>query len=63
MVIGDSIDRADLYAAGDRAQQRLDIPVNPVMRTHRQWDDPSDRLSVQVRSMPVVDVMAVGRGV
>lgn len=56
MVIGDSVDRGDLYAAGDRAQQRLGIPVNPVMRTHQQWEDPSDRLSAQVRSRPLVDV-------
>lgn len=61
MVIGASIDRADLYAAGDRAQQRLGIPVNPVMRTHQQWEDPSDRLSAQVHSQPAVDVTNDGR--
>lgn len=58
MLVGDGIDRADLYAAGDRAQQRLGLPVNPVMRTHLQWGDPSDRLSVQVRARPLVDVRA-----
>ena len=36
MAVGDGVDRADLYAAGDRAQQRLGIPVNPVMRTHER---------------------------
>lgn len=60
MVIGDSVDRGDLYAAGDRAQQRLGIPVNPVMRTHEQWEDPSDRLAAQVRTQPLVDVMIHG---
>lgn len=56
MVIGERIDRADLYAAADRAQQRLGLPVNPVMRTHQQWDDPSDRLSAQLHTQPLVDV-------
>ncbi|MCL2653732.1 MAG: winged helix-turn-helix domain-containing protein [Propionibacteriaceae bacterium] len=56
MVIGDNIDRVDLYAAGDRAQHRLGIAVNPVMRTHEQWDDPSDRLSAELRTRPLVDV-------
>ena len=36
MVIGDNVDRAELYAAADRAQQKLGIPVNPVMRTQSQ---------------------------
>lgn len=56
MVIGDNVDRAELYAAADRAQQRLGIPVNPVMRTQSQWDDASDRLSAQVRTQPWVDI-------
>ncbi|MDR0783009.1 MAG: MarR family transcriptional regulator [Propionibacteriaceae bacterium] len=57
MVIGDSVDRGDMYAASDRAQQRLGVPVNPVMRTHEQWQDPSDRLSAQLHTRPLVDVM------
>lgn len=61
MVIGDSIDRADLYAAADRAQRRLGIPVNPVMRTHQQWEDPADRLSAQLHSQPLVDVCSDGK--
>ena len=56
MAIGDDIDRAELYAAADRAQRRLGTPVNPVMRTHKQWEDPSDRLSAQVHTQPLVDV-------
>ena len=63
MVIGDSVDRADLYTAGDRAQRRLGTPVNPVMRTHQQWEDPSDRLSAQVRAQPWVDVTFDGKQV
>jgi len=56
MVVGDSVARADLYAAGDRAQHRLGIDVNPVMRTNQQWEDPSDRLSAQIHTQPMVDV-------
>ncbi len=58
MVIGDDVDRGDLYDASDRAQQRLGLPVNPVMRTPSQWEDAGDRLSRQVREQPVVDVTA-----
>ena len=63
MVIGESVDRADLYAAADRSQRRLGIPVNPVMRTHEQWEDPTDRLSAQVHTQPLVDVTMAGRDV
>ena len=61
MVVGDTVERGDLYAAGDRAQQRLGLPVNPVMRSHKQWDDPGDRLSAQVHTQPLVDVTAEGQ--
>lgn len=57
MVIGDNVDRADLYAASDRAQDRLGMPVNPVLRSHAQWADPTDRLSVQLQTQPLVDVL------
>mgnify|MGYP001570845036 CR=1 FL=1 len=63
MVIGDNVDRAELYAAADRAQQKLGIPVNPVMRTQSQWDDASDRLSAQVRTQSWVDVTMKGGAV
>ena len=56
LVIGDDLDRADVYAASDRAQRRLGLPVNPVLRTCQQWNDPSDRLSAQIRSQPTLDV-------
>jgi len=56
MVIGDSVDRADIYAASDRVQHRLGIPVNPVLRTIQQWENPSDRLSAQLHTKPVVTV-------
>lgn len=56
LVVGDGVDRADLYAAADRAQARLGLPVNPVTRTHRQWVDASDRLSAQLHTQPTLDV-------
>jgi DNA-binding transcriptional ArsR family regulator len=55
LVIG-TVDRADLYEAADRAHARLGIEVNPVVRTRGQWDDPADRLAVQIRSLPHVVV-------
>jgi len=61
MVVGDGVDRDDLYRASDRAQQRLGLPVNPVLRSPAQWDDPSDRLSVQLRTQPLVDVSLGGK--
>lgn len=56
LVVGDDVDRADLYAAADRAQARLGLPVNPVTRTHRQWVDASDRLSAQLHTQPTLEV-------
>jgi DNA-binding IscR family transcriptional regulator len=56
MVVGDTVDRGDLYASADRVQQRLGIPVNPVTRTHQQWDDPTDRLSAQLRTQSIVEI-------
>ena len=43
LVVG-KVDRADVYEAADRAQARLGIQVNPVIRTARQWQDPSEAL-------------------
>lgn len=48
LVVG-KVDRADLYEAADRAQARLGIEVNPVVRTRRQWDEPEDALVAQIK--------------
>jgi predicted nucleotidyltransferase len=57
LVVGDGIDRADLYAAAERAEARLGMPVNPVMRPSRAWDEPEgDALLVEIQSGPYVDV-------
>lgn len=49
LVVG-RVDRADLYDAADRAHARLGIEVNPVVRTVKQWNDPSDALVAQIKA-------------
>lgn len=56
LVVG-KVDRADLYEAADRAQARLGIQVNPVVRTVKQWDDPSDALVAQIKASPFIVVL------
>lgn len=53
LVVGD-VDRGDLYAAADRAQSRLGLDVNPVMRTRTEWENPEDPLSSEIRRRPMV---------
>ncbi|GAA3148032.1 ArsR family transcriptional regulator [Rhodococcus baikonurensis] len=48
LVVG-RVDRADVYAAADRAQERLGIEVNPMVRTPDEWNDLSDPLVAQIR--------------
>jgi hypothetical protein len=43
-------DRADVYEAADRANARLGIEVNPVVRTAKQWADPADALVAQIKA-------------
>lgn len=56
LVIGQP-SRGDVYDAADRAQQRLGIPVNPVIRTAEAWHQASDPLIQQIQSEPFVDVL------
>jgi predicted nucleotidyltransferase len=49
--------REDAYDAADRAQQRLGLPVNPVIRTPETWHSAGDPLVRQIRSAPFVDVL------
>jgi predicted nucleotidyltransferase len=50
--------RADVYAAAERAQGRLHVPVNPVVRRTDQWSSPdTDALVVQVRQSPHVTLL------
>ncbi|MGH3358898.1 MAG: MarR family transcriptional regulator [Nocardioidaceae bacterium] len=55
LVVG-TPDRGEVYAASDRAQERLGIQVNPVVRTAEQWTSGSDALSEEIQSSPVVVV-------
>ena len=59
LIVG-SLDRADVYDAADRAQARLGMQVNPIIRTADQWADDADSLVLQIKSSPMVDVTAEG---
>ena len=55
LVIGKP-DRDDVYAAAQRAQQRLGREVNVTQRTRKQWDSAADGFTRQVRSSPSVEI-------
>ena len=56
--------REDVYAAADRSQQRLGMPVNPVIRSEEAWRLASDPLVRQIQSSPLVNVlMPDGNGI
>lgn len=48
--------RGDVYDAADRAQGRLGIEVNPVIRTAQQWAEHADPLVQQIKASPSVTV-------
>ncbi|SRR6266496_185320 len=50
--------REAVYDAADRAQRRLGMPVNPVIRTEDAWRDGTDPLVQQIQSAPLVVVLA-----
>ncbi len=56
LVIGQP-DRTQVYEAADRAERRLDLPVNPTIRSRRRWTEAADALVRQVRSSPVLWVL------
>lgn len=56
LVIG-AVDRTEVYEAADRAQDRLGIEVNPVIRSIADWNDPQDELVQQIRSSAHVIVL------
>lgn len=49
--------RGDVYDAADRAQQRLGMPVNPVIRPSGAWREAADPLVQQIQSSPLVTVL------
>ncbi|HEU5471566.1 MAG TPA: winged helix-turn-helix domain-containing protein [Actinophytocola sp.] len=46
--------RDDLYAAAERAEQRLSTPVNPTLCSPRRWRDSGDPFVRQLRSAPLI---------
>jgi hypothetical protein len=55
LVVG-AAERAAVYAAADRAQQLIGMPVNPVLASGRRWEAEADALIRQVKSGPVIDL-------
>lgn len=59
LVVGDGLSRPDVYAAAERAERRLGLPVNPVLRPAQSWADPAaDPLLAEIQARPYVDVTA-----
>lgn len=55
LIVG-TVDRADAYEAADRAHARLGLEVNPVIRSTRAWEHPTDALVKQIQASPTVVV-------
>ncbi|GAA2602165.1 hypothetical protein SMC26_07790 [Actinomadura fulvescens] len=54
LVLGDDVDRDGVYEAAEAAQDRLGLPVNPVVRPAGRWLTDSDPLVQQVKASPFV---------
>lgn len=48
LVVGE-VARADVYEAADRAQDRLGLEINPVVRSMDEWASPVDELVLQIK--------------
>jgi DNA-binding transcriptional ArsR family regulator len=53
LVIGEVL-RRDIYEAAERAEQRLGLPVNPVLCSLTRWFAVADPLIQQIRTAPLV---------
>jgi predicted nucleotidyltransferase len=56
LVVGEPT-RESVYDAADRAQQRVGMPVNPVIRTQGAWHAAEDPLVRQIKASPSVTVL------
>jgi hypothetical protein len=56
LVVGDA-DRTEVYAAADRARERLRLDVNPVLRSAKSWRQPGDGLVAELRTAPLLWVV------
>lgn len=61
MIIGKP-DRDQVYAAADRAQERLGLPVNPTLRTAASWEAADDALVAAIKNGAHVTVADDGPG-
>jgi predicted nucleotidyltransferase len=62
LVVG-AVSRPEVYDAAERAAQRLQLPVNPALRTPGQWAEAQDALVAQVQEsvhVTVIDRSAEG---
>jgi len=55
LVVG-SPDRAEVYAAAERAETRLGVTVNPTVRSTARWEMRDDSLVQSIRANPIVVV-------
>jgi DNA-binding transcriptional ArsR family regulator len=53
LVIGE-VARREVYEAAERAEQRLNLPVNPLLCSRSRWITAPDPLIQQIRSGPLV---------
>lgn len=63
MVVGD-VERAQVYDAAERSEQRLALPVNPVVRRPQQWwagADHEDPLVQQIRASEHLVLLGAAR--
>lgn len=54
--------RESVYDAADRAERRLGMPVNPVIRAADAWHKAADPLVQQIQSGPLVAVLVPDEG-
>ena len=60
LVVG-APDRVALHSSAARAEDRLGMPVNPVVSAPKRWEAAADPLIQQIRASPYVMVVERGR--
>ena len=53
LVIG-NLSRGEVYEAAERVEERLGIPVNPILMPFERWNEAADPLVEQIRASAVV---------